>query len=238
MIKTFLDRTGVSAHNRFQVWRTEHQRGVFLTLDTRTHANLHGARCPHFGSGPPYFLSDDGLGSLTTKKKVCGAELELFSWATENGVTVSRCTQCVQKRLVGRGPTPPFSIAPHDLSEELEGLEGAALRRLTLHRRRERRLRDAKIAEALKRGRLRCEVPGCRFDFQNTYGTLGSGYAQVHHIRPLSDRGEDTRTSLHDLAVVCANCHVMIHRGGECRQLDGLIADARLAGKTRPADRG
>jgi hypothetical protein len=28
---------------------------------------------------------------------------------------------------------------------------------------------------------------------------------------------------LKDLAVVCANCHVMIHMGGKCRPLAGLI---------------
>ncbi len=103
------------------------------------------------------------------------------------------------------------------------GLEGAALRRLTIHRRREWKLREAKIAEALKRGRLRCDVPGCRFDFEKTYGSLGRGYAQVHHLRQLSDRDEDTPTSLADLAVVCANCHAMIHRGGKNRQIDALI---------------
>jgi 5-methylcytosine-specific restriction protein A len=83
---------------------------------------------------------------------------------------------------------------------------------LTIHRRREWKLREAKIAEALK-----------LFDFERTYGTLGRGYAQVHHLRRLADRGEDTTTALADLAVVCANCHVMIHRGGKNRQINRLV---------------
>ena len=48
-------------------------------------------------------------------------------------------------------------------------------------------------------------------------------YAQVHHLQPLSDRTMPGKTSLDDLAVVCANCHVMIHRGGNCRALTNLI---------------
>jgi hypothetical protein len=116
MIQEFQDAEGAPAHNRFQAWRTGHQRGVFLTLTNPTHANLHGARCQHFGSGPPYFLSDDGLGSLTSRKKVCGAELALLSWAKENGVPeVLRCKQCVQKGLIkAQPPMPPISIERPD----------------------------------------------------------------------------------------------------------------------------
>jgi predicted HNH restriction endonuclease len=111
------------------------------------------------------------------------------------------------------------------LSEELVGIEGAVLQRLVSHRRREQKLRTAKIRQVLVRsgGVLRCEVPGCGFDFRVAYGTLGDGYAQVHHRRPLSTSDENQITTLDDLAVVCANCHAMIHRNGECRPLEQLI---------------
>jgi hypothetical protein len=229
MIRKFLDTEGASAHNRFQAWRARNQRAVFLTLETRTRANLHSARCQHLGSGPPYFLSDNGLNSLTSQQKVCGPDSELRAWATENGVTVKICKHCVRNGLVQAQdltlPIPTVEPDGLDLSEELVGLEGAPLLKLILHRRRERKLREAKIAEALKRGPLRCEVPGCQFDFERTYGILGRRYAQVHHLLPLSDREEDTPTTLVELAVVCANCHVMIHRGGKNRQIDYLITN-------------
>ena len=111
---------------------------------------------------------------------------------------------------------------------EFEGFEGKMKRRFVAHRSRETRLRLAKIREALHRnnGKLMCEVPKCGFDFSKRYGTIGVGYAQVHHLRPLHlapVRG--TRKQLHDLAIVCANCHVMIHHGGQCRPLKNLIAD-------------
>ena len=109
--------------------------------------------------------------------------------------------------------------------EELLGLEGGTLQRMVTHRRRETKLRDAKIAYELNRGKghLLCEVPGCGFDFLNIYGQLGSGYAQVHHLRPLANYDGEEKTRLIDLAIVCANCHAMIHRGGVCRDLPSLI---------------
>ena len=94
MIKVFFDTEDASAHDKFQAWRAKHQDGVLLTLNTQTRGNLHGTRCPHFGSGPPYFSSSAFWGSLTTKKKVCASQAELLSWAKEKGVSVKRCEQC------------------------------------------------------------------------------------------------------------------------------------------------
>lgn len=109
-------------------------------------------------------------------------------------------------------------------AEELMGLEGELLRRVVSHRKRERYLRDRKIADVFDRiGALVCEVPGCGFDFARAYGKLGVGYAQVHHLFPLAQRDSAQPTLLSDLAIVCANCHAMIHRGGESRELLSLI---------------
>jgi hypothetical protein len=113
-------------------------------------------------------------------------------------------------------------------SEELVGLEGEVLLRMVRHRKREQYLRDRKIADVLRReGSLVCEVPGCGFDFARVYGPLGVGYAQVHHLLPLAQRDSGEPTSMADLAVVCANCHAMIHRGGESRELESLISSRK-----------
>lgn len=101
------------------------------------------------------------------------------------------------------------------------GFEGAMKSRWVAHRKRERGLREQKITDVLHdTGRLRCEVTACGFDFAQTYGDLGLRYAEVHHVLPLSARGgKNAKTRLKNLAVVCANCHAMIHRGGKSRPL-------------------
>jgi 5-methylcytosine-specific restriction enzyme A len=113
--------------------------------------------------------------------------------------------------------------APQDaFDEEMSALEGEIRIQMSRHRARERALRKAKIVQALaqSRGHLRCEVPGCGFDFRETYGEIGRGFAEVHHLKPLANLEAPYRTRLTDLAIVCSNCHAVIHRGGESRPLD------------------
>ncbi len=107
---------------------------------------------------------------------------------------------------------------------ELSFFEGRQRRQFVSHRNREAALRRAKIKEAISAGRLTCEVPNCGFDFEERYGEIGQGYAQVHHKTPLrSAPPEGRKVNLSDLAIVCANCHAMIHRYGDSRPLKGLI---------------
>ena len=105
-----------------------------------------------------------------------------------------------------------------DGSEDEEGVEEGELRKMViLHRKRERSLRNAKIIDhGLP---LRCEVPRCGFDFRDRYGALGKGYAEVQ--RPPNEG--QRKTQLEDLMIVCANCHAMIHAGGDSRDVSLLI---------------
>jgi 5-methylcytosine-specific restriction enzyme A len=118
---------------------------------------------------------------------------------------------------------------------EVAGYEGQVRLLVVRHRRREKRVRDAKIEATLAAtGRLVCEVRGCGFDFEARYGSVGRGFAHVHHLKPLASLDSPRLTTLADVAVVCANCHAMIHIGGECRPLDKLIADV-ASGTGSPA---
>lgn len=81
------------------------------------------------------------------------------------------------------------------------------------HIARERKSAVTELAKdlALKRfGYLRCAC--CGFDFERAYGTLGKGYIEAHHTKPLSELAEETITTVEDLALVCSNCHRMLHR--------------------------
>lgn len=115
-------------------------------------------------------------------------------------------------------------------ADEISAREGAISTRLHL-----RRERDPKIVAAKRRkvfadtGRLACSA--CTFDFQKKYGELGAGFCEVHHLRPLADADGEVKTLLKDLAIVCSNCHRMIHRSHPfltIEQLKSKIRNARL----------
>lgn len=54
---------------------------------------------------------------------------------------------------------------------------------------------------------------GCGFDFGAKYGPLGAGFIEVHHKNPVSSMdGETVVNAETDLAVLCSNCHRMVHR--------------------------
>jgi 5-methylcytosine-specific restriction enzyme A len=109
-----------------------------------------------------------------------------------------------------------------DDEEENEFPEGRVLFRL--HRQRERNSALVRKRKA-SANRLACEV--CGFDFEETYGQLGSGYIECHHTQPISEYEVDQKTKLQDLALVCANCHRMLHRRRpwmSTQELSSLIA--------------
>ncbi|VUF13576.1 HNH endonuclease [Methylobacterium dankookense] len=58
-------------------------------------------------------------------------------------------------------------------------------------------------------GALRCEA--CGFDFSARYGERGHGFIECHHTKPVSSLSAGERTKSQDLALLCANCHRMIH---------------------------
>ena len=96
--------------------------------------------------------------------------------------------------------------------EEDPGAVSEGRMRYRRHRVRERSpiLRRLKIGAALATtGALKCET--CGFDFADRYGDLGAGYIECHHRDALAAVGE-RETSTEDLALLCANCHRMIHR--------------------------
>lgn len=95
--------------------------------------------------------------------------------------------------------------------EVAEATEGGLLMSVHLRRERSPRLREQKVASVRQAGLpVACEV--CGFDFRTFYGERGDGYIEVHHVLPLHASGP-RRTRLQDLALLCSNCHRMVHRG-------------------------
>ena len=109
--------------------------------------------------------------------------------------------------------------------EDMAAPEGRLLLSRHLVRERNASLRRAKLTQVRRRGdRLACEA--CAFDFGHVYGELGEGYIEVHHRLPLHASGP-TVTRTEDLALVCSNCHRMIHRSKRWLTLEELSKHVR-----------
>ncbi len=84
------------------------------------------------------------------------------------------------------------------------------------------------VAQAKARHKPVCWA--CNLDFSEKYGPLGVGYIECHHVDQLSGReGTNQITSVEDLALLCSNCHRMVHMKTPCltvAELRDIIAEA------------
>lgn len=125
--------------------------------------------------------------------------------------------QGIQYILPRAWQQPGFARPESELPAEMPSVdewafpEGAVAERQHLARERNHQL----VLKAKRRfkelhGRLFCQV--CGFDFSERYGELGEDYIEAHHTLPVSEMDEGHVTRIDDLAMVCANCHRMLHR--------------------------
>jgi 5-methylcytosine-specific restriction protein A len=96
-----------------------------------------------------------------------------------------------------------------EYEDEEEFAEGRVLTRA--HRRIERnsKLRSKLIRERRNANLLRCDA--CLTTNPTADARLDDAIFDAHHLVPLSTQGSTT-TRLHDVALLCANCHRLIHR--------------------------
>lgn len=87
--------------------------------------------------------------------------------------------------------------------------EGEAYERMHIARERNSSLIRFVKDRARRTGSLACQV--CGFDFARTYGDVGYGYIEAHHTRPLSLLKKKGVTRPDEIALVCSNCHRMLH---------------------------
>jgi 5-methylcytosine-specific restriction protein A len=126
------------------------------------------------------------------------------------------------RRLTARGGVDTFT-------DETQNQRSASQetiierRRYRLHRKIDR---NSRAGEAAKRVHgYKCQT--CGFDFETVYGPLGERYIEAHHLTPLAQLPEDEPVPQDpdtDFAVLCANCHRMIHRKGAPETVDELRA--------------
>lgn len=117
--------------------------------------------------------------------------------------------------------TKLYTIGDEENDKDNTSKEGKVLYKL--HKYYER---SSKLAQRKKdtyyqeHGKLDCEV--CYFDFTKTYGSLGKGFIECHHRVPLSKLDGQTKITSRDLALVCSNCHRMLHRMEDPSDINGL----------------
>lgn len=116
---------------------------------------------------------------------------------------------CAAIRLVLE-KAPKEEFAGNDEPGIQEAQEGRVLTRLHRYRERNRAIVEERKKLALKmHGRLSCEA--CGFNFSSTYGDVGNGLIDVHHTKPVHTLAENHKTKLEDLALLCSNCHRVVH---------------------------
>lgn len=127
---------------------------------------------------------------------------------------------------------PKFNDTTKVISEDKQeyySMEGAIVERISKDRERDKKLIRLKIDQQLeKNGNLNCEI--CGFSFEAVYGQAGRNFCEVHHIRVLSESNEgEPITTLNDLAVLCSNCHRVIHRKKPAYTIEEIQSITKIA---------
>lgn len=100
-------------------------------------------------------------------------------------------------------------------------IEGSSI--LAKHMRHERNssfIRKIKEKALAENKMLNCEI--CGFSFLDNFGEIGEGFIEAHHKNPLYENSGETKTTINDIALVCSNCHRMLHRGNPNLKVEEL----------------
>ncbi|WP_373062522.1 HNH endonuclease [Gemmatimonas sp.] len=212
------DRKVLDATHPFVIELSETLNGLGLHGDARrgeAFRNVNGV-CMKLAN----FSAIDPL--KTSKGLERGNRLEQVVWDDfADDATKLNATALLIRETSATAPVE--SLIEVDPDEEFP--EGKLLTRL--HRMRERNpalVKRKKQAVLASLGALACEC--CAFDFFVEYGPIGEGFAECHHRTPVSRLAPDQRTKLADVALVCANCHRMLHRARPVLTVEQL-RDAR-----------
>lgn len=153
-------------------------------------------------------------------------EEEIWNEFASDLTKLEQTASAIVKNYKALNGSPP---AVED-EDDSEATEGKVLTRVHKMRERNQAIVCKKKQKVLDNtGTLSCEA--CNFDFSETYGELGVGFAECHHEVPVAELEPGQKTKLSDLRILCANCHRMIHRAKPWLTFDGLKALLEERGK-------
>lgn len=137
---------------------------------------------------------------------------QVFEEFSSNKILLRQIANAIKQILNNHDLTNKVSRIENEESAEIDSvMEGQVLYKLHKVRERNRKINEAKKKSVLKeKGELKCEA--CEFDFEKAYGHMGKGYIECHHLIPLFNFQVNKETKLEDIALLCSNCHRMIHK--------------------------
>ena len=116
---------------------------------------------------------------------------------------------------VGRDINHFLFIQPNSDTQDIEDAEGypegrASFKKHKSYERNPKVIKKAKSNFWKKQGFYKCEACGFRFD--KVYGERGHKFIEGHHIKPVSKMKPGDITLPEDIALLCSNCHRMVHK--------------------------
>ena len=181
-------------------------------------ADLMRKRVPEFAATLPIKKIELGANSRLPGDYVAGHALgATYSLATlPDEATLRTDLQAIvraYRALTYRGGIDADVETQTDLSDEFNLPSLVSItetRKYVYHRKIERNNTAARNAK--KFHGTRCQA--CELDFGERYGRIGQGFIEAHHLRPIATLEEGVQVKYDvaaDFAVLCANCHRMIH---------------------------
>jgi len=154
-----------------------------------------------------------GLGNVSSVDKAVWNELG------KNQPEVKRIAGVIRKAIV-------LAESALDEIDEMEFVEGMSATQMHKRRERNSKIRSAVIANRMnKSGVLSCEI--CELNVIGMEEKLADSVFEAHHIVPLSSAQGKVATRIKDMALLCANCHRLLHRIISVRKSWIGIAEAR-----------
>lgn len=192
-------------------------RQMATTIGSATYRNPSGVimKMMNFRSLDPAFTA---RGSIELKG---ASELDREIWQEFYGRTHELAVAAEQVRAALANPAG-FDD-PADDAFSYTAKEGRVSYRYHRTLERDPKIVALKKAQTLKTSKkLECEV--CNFDFAKTYGARGYGFIEAHHTNPVHAMQDGATTVAADLALLCSNCHRMVHARKPWLKLEELRA--------------
>ncbi|MDP2152214.1 MAG: HNH endonuclease [Methylotenera sp.] len=128
--------------------------------------------------------------------------LPLYKYLYESVVTAISLANLIREGVA-------TSEASEPLQEDVVFADGLVITELHTRLELEPKLRERLLSSRGVSGSLFCEM--CGAPPLSTNIALQEAHFEAHHIIPLSNTGV-RKTRLSDLALLCANCHRLLHR--------------------------